>query len=59
MEQPKIRCIKCRCEIGGAHYNTPAGRYCFKCWDKVPARKKKMMERLAMERFANLGRLFE
>lgn len=59
MEQPKLRCIKCGCEINGAHYNTPAGRYCFKCWDKVPARKKKMMERLAMERFAGVGRLFE
>ena len=46
MEQPKLRCIKCKCEISGAHYNTPAGRYCVKCWDKVPARKKKMMEQV-------------
>lgn len=59
MEQPKIRCVKCRCEISGAHYNTPIGRYCIKCWEKVPARKKKMMEQLAMERLTDSGRFFE
>lgn len=58
MEQSKLRCIKCKCEISGAHYNTPAGRYCIQCWGKVSPRKKKLMEKLAIERLANMGKLF-
>ena len=59
MEQPKLRCIKCHCEISGAHYNTPAGRYCVKCWAKVSPRKKELMQKLAMERLMSAGNLFE
>lgn len=59
MEEIKTYCIKCGCEICGAHYNTPIGCYCFECWDKVPAKKKQQLTDEALRAMARWGGLFD
>lgn len=44
MDEPTLTCIQCGCKITEGHYNTPDGRYCTKCWSKVPKSRKQEME---------------
>lgn len=55
MEPPKIHCIKCKCEINGAHYNTPLGRFCIACWKRVPLRQRRQLQKEYLERMTNAG----
>lgn len=56
----KICCVKCKRAITGAHYNTPIGKYCIQCWDKVSQRTKARLERQALEWLATKSkRLFD
>lgn len=55
MEQPKTYCKECKCEINGAHYNTPIGRYCIACWEGVPLRKRKRLQKEHLNRMTNAG----
>lgn len=59
MEQAELRCIKCKCEIHGAHYNTPDGRYCVKCWDNVPKIKKQKLEQQLIRALSSTPSLFD
>lgn len=55
MEKPKPCCIKCKCEINGAHYNTPIGRYCIACWERVPLCERKRLQKEYLNRMMNQG----
>lgn len=55
MKPLKLHCKKCKCEINGAHYNTPIGRYCIACWEGVPLRERKRLQKEHLNRMMNAG----
>lgn len=47
-----MKCTKCNKEIKGGCYNPPSGVQCPECWEKVPAKKKKEMEKAVLFSYA-------
>lgn len=55
----EINCCKCGKEIKGGHYNSPRGKFCISCYEKVPEKQKDEDLPEALKALVGIVRMFK